>query len=75
MMVPMLREYTVEIQHPTTDKDTIYSLLANRTARDPEELIAQWQDPLTRNWHDVKAGQMSERVRAVAKGMLALGVT
>lgn len=75
MMEPMLREYTVEIQHPTTDEDTIYSLLANRTARDPEELVAQWQDPMTRNWHDVKAGQMSERVRAVAKGMLALGVT
>lgn len=74
MMVGMLREFTVELQHPTTDKDTIYSLLAKRTARDPEELVAQWQDPMTRNWHDVKAGQMSARVRAVAKGMMALGV-
>ncbi|MEK0306691.1 AMP-dependent synthetase/ligase [Bifidobacterium favimelis] len=71
----MLREYTVEIQHPTTDKDTIFSLLANRTARGADDLVAQWQDPVTRNWHDVTAGQMMSRVRAVAKGMMALGVT
>lgn len=75
MIEPMLREYTVEIQHPTTDKDTIYSLLAKRAARDPDELAAQWQDPVTRAWNDVTAGQMLDRVRAVAKGMLALGVT
>ncbi|OZG49925.1 AMP-dependent synthetase/ligase [Bombiscardovia coagulans] len=70
----MLREYTVENMHPTTDKDTIYSLLAHRVERDPQDLIAQWQDPDTRSWHDVTAGQMHDRVRQVAKGLLALGV-
>ncbi|BDR53000.1 AMP-binding protein [Bombiscardovia nodaiensis] len=70
----MLREYTVENMHPTTDADTIYSLLAHRTERDPQDLIAQWQDPATRSWHDVTAGQMNDRVRQVAKGLLALGV-
>ncbi|RBP98994.1 AMP-dependent synthetase/ligase [Bifidobacterium xylocopae] len=70
----MLREYTVEDMHPTTDKDTIYSLLAHRVERDPQDLIAQWQDPATRSWHDVTAGQMQDRVRQVAKGLLALGV-
>ncbi|AKV55219.1 long-chain-fatty-acid--CoA ligase [Bifidobacterium actinocoloniiforme DSM 22766] len=70
----MLREYKVEDMHPTTDKDTIYSLLAHRVERDPQDLIAQWQDPDSRAWHDVTAGQMQERVRQVAKGLLALGV-
>ncbi|BDR54625.1 AMP-binding protein [Bombiscardovia apis] len=70
----MLREYTVENMHPTTDTDTIYSLLANRTERDPQDLIAQWMDPTTKSWHDVSAGQMLERVRQVAKGLMALGV-
>lgn len=70
----MLREYTVENMHPTTDKDTIYSLLTHRVERDPQDLIAQWQDPDTRSWHDVTAGQMHDRVRQVAKGLLALGV-
>ncbi|RSX54464.1 AMP-binding protein [Bifidobacterium samirii] len=70
----MLREYSVDTIRPTTEKDTIYSLLANRAARDPEDLIAQWQDEQTRQWHDVTAGQMDARVREVAKGLMGLGV-
>ena len=71
---PMLREYTVDTIYQTTDLDTIYSLLAKRCERDPDDLIAQWQDDETRQWHDVSAGQMSDRVREVAKGLLGLGV-
>lgn len=70
----MLREYTVDTIYQTTELDTIYSLLAKRAERDPEDLIAQWQDDKTRQWHDVKAGEMNERVRQVAKGLLGLGV-
>ena len=70
----MLREYTVDTIYQTTDLDTIYSLLAKRCERDPDDLIAQWQDDETRQWHDVSAGQMNDRVREVAKGLLGLGV-
>ena len=71
---PMLREYTVDTIYQTTDLDTIYSLLAKRCERDPDDLVAQWQDDETRQWHDVSAGQMNDRVREVAKGLLGLGV-
>lgn len=71
---PMLREYTVDTIYQTTDLDTIYSLLAKRCERAPDDLIAQWQDDETRQWHDVSAGQMNDRVREVAKGLLGLGV-
>ena len=64
---PMLREYTVDTIYQTTDLDTIYSLLAKRCERDPDDLIAQWQDDETRQWHDVSAGQRADRVREVAK--------
>lgn len=73
-MEDMLRQFAVDIIHPTTEKDTIFSLLTNRVARDPEDVIAQWQDEGTRQWHDVKAQEMLDRVRSVAKGMLGLGV-
>ena len=73
MMVPMLREYSVDVIRPTTEKDTIYSLLANRVERDPDDLIAQWQDE-SRQWRDVKAGEMLDSVRGVAKGLMGLGV-
>lgn len=72
--IRMLREYSVDTIRPTTEKDTIYSLLAHRVERDPDDLIAQWQDDETRQWHDVTAGQMGERVRQVAKGLMGLGV-
>ncbi|RBP98018.1 long-chain fatty acid--CoA ligase [Bifidobacterium aemilianum] len=70
----MLREFSVDVIHPTTSKDTIYSLLANRVIRDPEGLIAQWQDERTKTWQDVLAKEMLERVRKVAKGLMGLGV-
>ena len=70
----MLREYSVATICPTTEKDTIYSLLVDRVSRDPDDLIAQWQDDETRQWHDVTAGQMQERVREIAKGLIGLGV-
>ncbi|MFT9232612.1 MAG: AMP-dependent synthetase/ligase, partial [Bifidobacterium sp.] len=71
----MLREFNVKTNRPTTDDDTVYSLLSNRTKRDPEDVIAQWQDENTKAWHDVTAAQMLDRVRQVSKGLLALGVT
>ena len=70
----MLREFTVEAIHPTQDGDTIYSLLANRALRAPQGVVAQWQDEDTRQWHDVTAVEMLSKVRATAKGLLALGV-
>ena len=69
----MLREFAVDPIHETTEEDTIYALLARRAERDAEGVVAQWQDE-SRQWHDVTAAQMLERVRAVAKGMMALGV-
>ncbi|MFT9008043.1 MAG: AMP-dependent synthetase/ligase [Bifidobacterium sp.] len=71
----MLREFNVKTNRPTTDDDTVYSLLSNRTKRDHEDVIAQWQDENTKAWHDVTAAQMLDRVRQVSKGLLALGVT
>ena len=70
----MLREFTVEAIHPTQDGDTIYSLLANRALRAPQSVVAQCQDEDTRQWHDVTAVDMLSKVRATAKGLLALGV-
>ena len=70
----MLREFIPEPAYSTTDEDTVFALLSRRAERDPEDLIAQWQDDETRCWHDVTAGEMLERVRAVAKGLLGLGV-
>lgn len=70
----MLREFSVEAIHPTQDGDTIYSLLANRAMRDPQGLIAQWQDEDTRQWHHVTASEMLTKVRSTARGLIALGV-
>ncbi|OZG69098.1 AMP-dependent synthetase/ligase [Bifidobacterium eulemuris] len=69
----MLREYISDPRYVTTEEDTIFALLANRAGADPDDLIAQWQDEETRRWRDVTAGQMLERVRAVAKGLMGLG--
>ena len=70
----MLREFIPEPAYSTTDEDTVYSLLSKRAERNPDDLIAQWQDDETRHWHDVTAGQMLDRVNGVAKGLLGLGV-
>lgn len=68
-----MREFSVDVIHPTSQDDTIFSLLANRTAREPQSVVAQWQDA-SRQWHSVRASDMLDRVRAVAKGLMALGV-
>lgn len=70
----MLREFAVDPIRETTEQDTIYSLLALRADRDADDVVAQWQDDDTRQWQDVTAAQMLSRVRAVAKGMMALDV-
>ncbi len=72
-MVIMLREYSVDVIHATTDKDTIYSLLTSRASRDGQGIIAQWQDN-QRQWHNVTCCEMLKRVHEVAKGMMVLGV-
>ncbi|KFI46597.1 long-chain acyl-CoA synthetase [Bifidobacterium bohemicum] len=70
----MLREFQLDPITKTTDEDTIYSLIAKRAARDPEGMIAQWQDDDTHQWVGVNAGQMLDTVRQVAKGLMGLGV-
>jgi long-chain acyl-CoA synthetase len=70
----MLREFSVETSRPTNDADTVFSLLNNRAAQYPDDVIAQWQDQYTKDWHDVSAEQMLQRVREVARGLVALGV-
>ena len=52
----MLREFVPEPAYSTTDEDTVFALLSRRAKRDPDDLIAQWQDDGTRRWHDVTAG-------------------
>lgn len=70
----MLREYGLDNIYVTTQKDTVYSLLADRAQADPDDLIAQWKDERTRQFNDVLAGEMLDQVRQVAKGMMAIGV-
>ena len=53
----MLREFVPEPAYSTTDEDTVFALLSRRAKRDPDDLIAQWQDDGTRRWHDVAAGR------------------
>ncbi|WP_300766831.1 long-chain fatty acid--CoA ligase [uncultured Bifidobacterium sp.] len=69
----MLREFAVDVIHPTTERDTIFSLLDNRAARDPSDIIAERQLAPSRRWVTVTAADMLNRVRAVARGLLALG--
>ena len=71
----MLKEFVEPFKITTTDDDTVFSLLARRAERDPDDLIAQWQDDDAHRWHDVTAGQMLARVREIAKGLMALGAT
>ncbi|KFI97390.1 AMP-dependent synthetase/ligase [Bifidobacterium stellenboschense] len=69
----MLREYISDPEYVTNDDDTIFSLLAARAESAPDDEIAEYQDD-DRRWHSVTASEMLERVRAVAKGLLGLGV-
>lgn len=70
----MLREYISDPEVVTGDDDTIFSLLARRAADDPDGPIAQWQEGDGRAWRTASAAEMLERVRRVAKGLMALGV-
>ncbi|WEV68525.1 AMP-dependent synthetase/ligase [Bifidobacterium sp. ESL0775] len=69
----MLREFYLDPVTKTTDKDTIYSLLSKRAEKDPDGAIAEWLDEQTQQWYTVTAGQMLDRVRKVAKGLMGLG--
>ncbi|MEJ5922151.1 AMP-dependent synthetase/ligase [Bifidobacterium thermophilum] len=70
----MLKEFAVDPVYQTTDDDTIYSLLHKRAQRDPQGAIAEWQSEPDRVWHTVSAQEMNDRVRAVARGLLGIGV-
>ena len=70
----MLREYSVVMTQPTTERDTIYSLLARRAAKEPYGVIAEFREPTTHRWITMSAKDMLERVHRVAKGLTALGV-
>ena len=70
----MLHEFAVDPVYQTTDDDTVYSLLSKRAQRDPQGDIAQWQSEPDRVWHTVTAQEMNDRVRAVARGLLGMGV-
>lgn len=69
-----MREHVEEPRYVTTDDDTVYSLLAKRAARTPDDIIAEWQDDNTHQWRGATATEMLSRVREVAKGLLGLGV-
>lgn len=69
----MLREYISDPEYVTGDGDTIFSLLADRAASEPDGDIAEYQDD-ERVWHTVSAASMLARVREVAKGLIGLGV-
>ena len=69
-----MREHVEEPRYVTTDDDTVYSLLAKRAARTPDDVIAEWQDDNTHQWRSATATEMLSRVREVAKGLLGLGV-
>lgn len=69
----MLREYIPGSGYETTERDTVYSLLAKRAEKKPDDPIAQWQDDRAQ-WHTVNAQEMLQRVQEVAKGLLGLGV-
>ena len=71
----MLTEYTTPGPALTVRNDeTIYSLLTDRIARSGED------SPLTENkeadgsWSKLTAGEFNERVRAIAKGLIAFGI-
>lgn len=70
----MLREISFPIDRVTTKEDTIYALLSRRVERDGQDVIANWQDSQTRQWHEVTSEQMLLAVRQVAKGLLGLGI-
>ena len=71
----MLREYTTEPVYTTTDDDTIFKLLTDRAASEPDSVVAQALRGPRRQWVDITASQMLDDVRKVAKGLLAMGIS
>lgn len=71
----MLREYATAIETTTTSADTIYALLRRRAERDGEAVVAQIRDTSSKGWQSFTAQEMHHTVRAVAKGLLSLGIT
>lgn len=69
----MLREYISDPEYVTQDDDTIFSLLQRRANNAPDDEIAEWQDSDVRVWRHATAAEMLAHVRAVAKGLMALG--
>ncbi|OTA27609.1 long-chain fatty acid--CoA ligase [Alloscardovia macacae] len=70
----MLREYSTDIIYTTTDEDTVFKLLSDRVAREPQSVIAQALRGPRRQWVDITAQEMMASVRKVAKGLLAMGI-
>ncbi|MDD6462326.1 MAG: AMP-dependent synthetase/ligase [Bifidobacteriaceae bacterium] len=70
----MLREISIPAITVTTDADTIYSLLRNRAQTAPDESVAAYKAGPQGRWQYVSAKQMNEAVRAIAKGLMGLGV-
>ena len=73
-LVRMLREISIPSVSTTTDADTIYSLLVNRAAQAPDENVSAFKSGPRGQWQYVTAREMDESVRAIAKGLLGLGV-
>lgn len=71
----MLREISIPTVTETTDADTIYSLLANRADRTPDDYVAAYKQGSRQEWAYVTAADMLSQVRDVAKGLMALGVS
>ncbi|WP_418968631.1 long-chain fatty acid--CoA ligase [Alloscardovia omnicolens] len=71
----MLREYTTDPVYITTDDDTIFKLLTDRAAHEPESVVAQALRGPRRQWTDITARQMLSDVRKTAKGLLAMGIS
>ncbi len=74
----MLREYSTVLEKPNCwDDDTFYHLLELRASAHPDDIAAAYPDPHStakREWVDVRADEMLQTVRRVAKGLLALGL-
>lgn len=71
----MVREYSTPLTRTLThDTDTLYTPLATRAKRYPDDVVAQYKDSVTSKWISVTATEMDASVRTVAKGLMALNV-
>jgi long-chain acyl-CoA synthetase len=59
----------------TADSDTLYKLLSDRAEKYPDDTVAEYRDPVTKQWINVSSVQMNETTRTAAKGLIALGVS